>query len=1207
MSQEKRSVPYLKALELQGYKTFATKSLFEFAPAVTAIVGPNGSGKSNIADSIRWVLGEQSYSLLRGKKTEDMIFAGSDTRSRASMASVTITFDNSSGWLPIDFSEVSIGRRAYRDGTNEYWLNGQRVRLRDVSEILAQSGLARRTYTIIGQGLVDAALSLKAGERRVLFEEAAGISLYRNRREEALRRLETTRRNLDRVQDILIELRPRLKSLGRQAKRAQAYKQIERDLNEILHAWYGYHWYRLQKIVEEALESAEKVSRDREEIRRKQAASNSKLVEARQRIDTLRGQLQEWAQQVTAIYSERETKGRRLAVVKERLRWLGEQEKTMQSEVALLRGSHDEIGKKLSQSLESTDQAKQALAAAEVEIRQLQEAGEMGSEQMEDLRAQGQGIQLKLESLAGKRAAWSTSMIQLSERAQSLAAQSTEIKAKTEEARKRFNQAEEEVNKAHKADQELQQRLDNSIAESRNMQARQADLEEEVAKKIEEIAELQSEKSALEARIKALQESSEMKGEMAEHLMQAAEHGRLSGLLGRLSQHMKVGHDLLPAITAALGDFGSSLTFEEKGDLFKALDLLEQEQQHGRAALVPLSGFPELQKLAPLEDSGCVGNAADLIDAALPYRPIVEFLLGRTLVASDRKAAIRIVINLPSDGQVVTLAGDLYYPGGLVLVGQDRRGDAEDQKSQIEAKAELNTVQANLHDAKAYKAKLADELEEARARSSQVQSELEVVREHLQEARIRYSQVESEHKSARQELDRLLGQQQNIEASWKQTLEEIDRLEGRSAEFDNERAQLQSELDKSVHMVERSKVSLEMARIEAQLEVVRRDAGRERERAIELRSRVDAIDSDLKAKEIKLQDIHQEQASLQNELKTIEQEIGAIDNQLENLSDKKKPAETELHSCEEMRSTLVASESKLRSKVELAERQYSLAQIELAKRQEELSSLKRRIEDDFGLVHLEYPEGIARQDILPLEGVVQQLPQVENLPDQTEEHVNQLRTQLRRMGAVNPEAQAEFDEVCQRVDFMTSQINDLRQAEKQLQEVIAELDLLMEREFRKTFDAVAIAFKESFTRLFGGGTARLRLVEAENINDTGIDIEARLPGRREQGLAMLSGGERSLTACALIFSLLKVSPTPFCVLDEVDAMLDEANVIRFREMLRELSADTQFIIISHNRQTVQMADSIYGVSMGSDSASKVISLKMDEAAKEIEVEQIVEA
>jgi chromosome segregation protein len=315
----------LKSLELQGYKTFASRTLFEFSDLITCIVGPNGSGKSNIADSMRWVLGEQSYSLLRGKKTEDMIFSGSEQRPRAGMASATITFDNTHNWLPIDFSEVAITRRAYRDGTNEYLINGQRVRLKDVSELLAQSGLAERTYTIIGQGLVDAALALKAEERRRLFEEAAGIGLYRTRREEALRRLEITRRNLERVQDILAELQPRLRSLERQARRAQEYEQVRSDLKVLLREWYGFHWNKAQTDLAEAIEIAHQREQSLEEVRRQQAGLDEQVGELHEKIQGARAQLNSWHRQLAELHSQREALIRSLAVADERQRSYNEQ------------------------------------------------------------------------------------------------------------------------------------------------------------------------------------------------------------------------------------------------------------------------------------------------------------------------------------------------------------------------------------------------------------------------------------------------------------------------------------------------------------------------------------------------------------------------------------------------------------------------------------------------------------------------------------------------------------------------------------------------------------------------------------------------------------------------------------------------------------------------------------------------------------------
>ncbi len=361
----------LKSLELHGYKTFALRTDFIFAEAITAIVGPNGSGKSNIADAIRWVLGEQSYSLLRGKKTEDMIFAGSEQRPRAGMASATIVFDNSNGWLPIDFSEVAITRRAYRDGENEYLINGQRVRLKDVGELLAQSGLAERTYTVIGQGLVDAALALKAEERRRLFEEAAGIGLHRSRREEALKRMDATKRNLERVEDILAELQPRLRSLERQTRRAQEYEQVKADLHLILRDWYGYHWHNAQKELTEALEAARRQEVHLEKVRGSQVDLDLELLQVRRKTQALREKLGSLHSQLASLHTRKEALSRDLAVADERSRSLGEQASTTQSEIIRLESEaryHQE-----------------RLETASTEIQQLQNEADEAQRQLKDV------------------------------------------------------------------------------------------------------------------------------------------------------------------------------------------------------------------------------------------------------------------------------------------------------------------------------------------------------------------------------------------------------------------------------------------------------------------------------------------------------------------------------------------------------------------------------------------------------------------------------------------------------------------------------------------------------------------------------------------------------------------------------------------------------------------------------------------------------
>jgi chromosome segregation protein len=422
-------------------------------------------------------------------------------------------------------------------------------------------------------------------------------------------------------------------------------------------------------------------------------------------------------------------------------------------------------------------------------------------------------------------------------------------------------------------------------------------------------------------------------------------------------------------------------------------------------------------------------------------------------------------------------------------------------------------------------------------------------------------------------------------------------VEARGRNFDLEREGLEAELD--IVQSQLRPEGEEWQEFASPLEMATRAEQSARGRLSEIDHKLKNLEHETQSWQRRLSSNQAEQAELRKEIEQASKDVEGVEHRLQEISAQTQPAEQALKDTEDKRAKMEADESLTRSLLQKAERSHSQLQIDLARREEELASLRRRIEDDFGLVTFEDDTAMTSQEPLPLQGLVEKLPRVDEVPIDIQTQIGQLRVQLRRMGAINPEAQREYEEVQERVEFLTTQLEDSQRASAQIRDVIAELDVLMEREFRKTFEAVAKEFRIAFTRMFGGGSARLVLTDAEDINRIGIDIQAKLPGRRAQGLAVLSGGERSLTATALIFALLKVSPTPFCVLDEVDAMLDESNVMRFIGMLRELSQQTQFILITHNRQTIQAAEVIYGISMGADSASRSISLRLDEAIKQI--------
>ena len=1198
----------LKSLELHGYKTFASQTTFEFAGMITAIVGPNGSGKSNVADSLRWVLGEQSYSLLRGKKTEDMIFAGSEQRPRAGMASATVVFDNTLGWLPIDFSEVAITRRAYRDGQNEYLVNGQRVRLKDVTELLAQSGLAERTYTIIGQGVVDAALSLKAEERRRLFEEAAGIGLYRARREEALRRLDTTQRNLERVQDILAELQPRLSSLERQARRAKEYEQVRADLRLLLREWYGFHWHQAQRDLSEGRQAARKEEINLERVRRGFDQLDQQMAQGRARLGDLRARLNGWHRQMAALHTQREELSTQRAVEEERRRSIVESEQSLQAEIARLEEEQGIAQERYRVTEEEVIHLQDELEEARLQAQDALQSLQDRQNERQAAEAQVQSARQAVAILNRQQGEYQARLLERGSQVERHRVELEESRLALENTQRQVQQAKERLYSIEiEHDQCLENRRRAEAALQSGRQRRQeaeatrARLAEEHRKKVNSLARLKTQLDVIEQAEAAL--SGYARG--AQALLKAARGGRLEGARGALGSFLEVPPELVPAVAAALGEFLDALVLDHSAGIEMGLSILEQEAARG--VLVPLGSVTARPALTSIKDEdGLLGVASRLVKSPEEMRQAIDLLLGHTLIVRDRAAAVRVLDHHRRiDGlRVVTLKGEVFHASGPVQAGGEtaqaalvrprQRRELESEIRDIEEglaalDRELAVLDKTLKDVGEEETRLEGEVSGARvaettAQTSHRQQELAI--ESLQRQAKwhteRVTRLQTENQTFVQEAARFEQQLKQLEQQLVEARQAVHGAESRLNDLSLDEAQSQSAYwNTRVAVAERALADAQNSQAERQAAVQHaRHAQEESERRLqELESALDSLDAEKVGRR---------------------QQEGAVNEQIEALSTLIDPAEAELAELESQQEDVQAKEAMARQELSKAEHHHAQARIALARRQEALETWKRRIEDDFGLVAFEYAEEVSGPTPLPLDGMVELLPRVRQLSPDLEENMRRLRAQLRRMGAINPEAQVEYQEVKLRFGFMTEQVHDLKKAEEDVHQVIAELDELMQRELRRTYEAVANEFSALFTRLFGGGSARLLLTDPDDMTVTGIDIEARLPGKRMQGLSLLSGGERSLTATALIFSLLKVSPTPFCLLDEVDAMLDEANVGRFRDLLRELSQHTQFILVTHNRNTVQAADVIYGVTMGRDSSSQVISLKMDEVDRVVE-------
>ncbi|HVN54199.1 MAG TPA: AAA family ATPase, partial [Anaerolineaceae bacterium] len=721
--------PRLKSLELHGYKTFASRTNFEFPGIITAIVGPNGSGKSNIADSLRWVLGEQSYMLLRGRKTEDMIFSGSELRPRSGMASATITFDNSDGWLPIDFSEVSIMRRAYRDGQNEYLLNGQKVRLREISELLAQSGLAERTYTIIGQGLVDAALSLKPEERRRLFEEAAGIGLYRSRREDAINRLENTRRNLDRVQDILAELEPRLQSLEKQARRAQEYERIKADLHLLLREWYGFHWHRQQKELAHAREALKAQENRLEQARQRQAEVNEQISIFRAEMNELRQKLNGWHTESAQIHQQMEKLSRSLAILEERQRSLIEQRQNGKNDLVRL---EEELAAN-QKRLESVEEDQGRLQEEFVEA---QKHVDIARQALSNRQAERSKAEKDLREARQRLTAVETRQVQLNAHQNELAARfeneqkSLEnneqlIKAgavELELAQARLEEAERGKKAAEKARKEKQA----ALAEFRQQMKEHETLQKNATL---ERSRLESERARVQAQIDVLEQAERSftgMGDGARFLLQASKQEKVSGKFRSLITAMVVPAEYETAVSAALGEYLDAIVVDGIADLEQALQLLESGKK-GRAALLPVSQIRPLDRLTPPSDPDSIGLAADLVQVPADHRALADLVLGQVVIVKSRGGARRLVEKIPPTAKVVTLRGEVFHGIGSVISGQETRsgsGTLSRPRQKQELQSALDGVHGKIRIIEAEQIRLEEEQTHLQKRERQLEEEI---------------------------------------------------------------------------------------------------------------------------------------------------------------------------------------------------------------------------------------------------------------------------------------------------------------------------------------------------------------------------------------------------------------------------------------------------------------------------------------------------
>ncbi len=1186
----------LKSLELQGYKTFATRTTFAFSSSVTAIVGPNGSGKSNIADAIRWVLGEQSYTLLRGRKTEDMIFSGSELRARAGMAHATMVFDNTDQWLPIEFSEVAITRRAYRDGQNEYLINGQRVRLKDVNELLARSGLSERTYTVIGQGLVDVALALKAEDRRQLFEEAAGIGIYRDRREEALRRLDSTKRNIERVYDLLSEIEPRLSSLEKQVKRLEEYEQIRQVLKDLLLEWYGYHWHREQKQLILQREFVRQREQSIQELRNNLSNKEKKLAEVRTQILVAKEQLAQWQQEYNTLTEASYRNTRDLAVYQER-------QQALRSNQINLEMERTRSLEELNYLQDKIQEAQQEQEALEKEVAEISEKVQTALLDFEKQQQEYEKQKHLLDELNGK---YKLLLRQNAEAEARLNELITRIKQRRETAQAR--QAEltslndqyctqnDELEQINLQKGELQEQYDRLQWEYERYQADENEKLDLMRTKRSLRANLEAERIKNATQLSILEQADQTLTDYSQAVQFIFRQRNPQAVLGVIGSMLQIPAQFEIAVAAYLGEFADTIIVKNRSTAESIATLLAQEKIRG--VLLPMDGKAGFSDAVEVGCRGVIGWLKDLVEIDPDYKDILEKIFYRVLLVEKSEIALEVQQTVKDPPLIVTLNGELYYPQGLIVsAGKVEAGKLRRPREKKELQQKILEMETQIAALDHEINHLEKQIGEIQQRRKEVESKATALKQTLLPIDQRKADLIQEIERHKLRIEMLQKQLGELEVESQELEDQAEMEKGIIDALSRQLPQLEVEIQYQNRKLNNTSLDQYQRQVEqwqAYLRATERSMLSARERTQERYRQLELVKQNVKRIEGKQQETEQQLREIELLILELQEKQKEANEQREALLAKMEPLKRDIEIAEGDFETLNKEIQESQRFVLQQEQTFAQLRINLTRQQERFDALHRKIEEDFGLVAFEYEEDVSGQRPLPLDGMVETLPNVGEIQPELEENIKRYRHQLRRLGPVSAEAKLEYEEVKQRYQFMQEQVADLLKAEADILEILRQLDETIRQDFLRTYEAVAEEFKLIFGRLFKGGSARLFLTEANDLNNAGIEIEARLPGKRTQGLSLLSGGERSLTAVALIFALLKVSPTPFCVLDEVDAMLDEVNIGRFQEVLRELSQNTQFIIVTHNRNTVQVADVIYGVTMGRDSTSQVISLKLDE-------------
>lgn len=1174
---------YLKRLELKGFKSFPNKTDIIFKEGVTAIVGPNGSGKSNVSDAVRWVLGEQSIKSLRGEKLEDVIFAGSDNQKPMNFCEVALTIDNSDNKLNVDYSEVTIKRRAYRNGESQFYLNNKSCRLKDIKEILLDTGIGKDGYSIIEQGKVDEILSNNPVNRRKVFDEACGISKYRYKKNESERNLKNTKENLARINDIYVEIENQIKPLYNQQVKARKYLDLSEQLKKIEVNNYIREIQKIENQLKEINSQYEALIKELDNTDKSKIDFEESSKEINTQIEEVDKSIEKASEYINSIKSVIDKKD---------------------YEINLLNQSRENSSKKIQRNIEELEKINKSSKENKENLGKLYKEKENNEKNINELKSQlnifiekNEINKNKIETLNEKIETLKDDIIELLNEKQDVSNKLTTLNANKDNIDQRNESIESEIKEINDKVKEKEVLLEDLKEKINNKKEKLNDFKEKINNYYERLNSLKEENHNLSNKMQnnnySLKEYTSKLNvyiDMENHyegfnrgVKEVLKNKNLKGIYGALGQVVTVEGKYEKAIEAALGAYMQNIITADENSAKAAINYLKHNKI-GRVTFLPMN-IIKSKKINNIQSkTPFIGIASDLISYDEKYRDILENILGRTIVIDNIDQGIKFARETGHKYKVVTLDGDILNPGGSLTGGSLKTsGNILSRKRLInEFNEKINNTKAENIALEEKVLSIEKELVDCKENIKQYEEEVKVLDKKLIFNNSSYSRYEEEVNSLKSSMKKLETEKENLGSNLNYTMEKKSILENQIKDIDNNHAEnketienLNKELNKENEIYENEKskfdsINLQLTKDKEILKSQNVDIERIKAYLNELSNKISLIDKENKDEE--------------SEIKEIDEKIIIENREKENLktqlNDNNKNLENKKIARENLKQKLDENNVKLKDiDKQFMELKESIFKVE--SRIEKLESNKEannfKLFEDYNLTYLQAIE--LRDDEIEINKKI----------------LDTLKKDIKSLGNVNVDSIEEYKEIKERYDFYSEQKEDLQKSIDAIEEIIKDLEEHMKIQFKEEFAKINENFKYVYNRLFGGGEGNLTILDQANILESDIEITAKPPGKKMKNLSLLSGGEKALTAISILFAILLAKPTPFCILDEIEAPLDDSNIARFGTFLKELTSKTQFIAVTHRRGTMEAADYIYGVTMEQRAISKVIALSLNEA------------